>query len=334
MLRKYFQVLCGGVLLLLAPTSNSALAKVSSRVSVVLPRSKNKQMRRLQRRIRARAYRLRTCHKKALKKNLLTKGSVRVSFVVLPTGHVAKVQLGSNLPLRMRSCLTRHIKRWRLGKRRRRLPLGPFTVRFQVKYTGRDTKRARIAAMARIHPPRRSGKTEPVAIAVTCISGNCPRAIHGRSHFDRRPPRPADRASLRPSRGTGKTGSKAGADRSPRTPRSLVSSFVPPPRLRGRLSAKVRAKIRNRVTLLGACHQKALATNPKLRGLAKITMVIRKNGQSSKVSVTISGLNRAVKKCVHAKVSSWRLGRLPRSLFYGPFVVKFSVRPPRRAPRK
>ncbi len=100
---------------------------------------------------------------------------------------------------------------------------------------------------------------------------------------------------------------------------------MPPPKIKGAVGARVRAKIRSRVYSLRRCHRKVLEKNPKAKGSVKISFLIMNSGRTSNVRVT--GTPAATLACIKAKVARWHLGQVPKQTDYGPFTIRFTVAP-------
>lgn len=105
--------------------------------------------------------------------------------------------------------------------------------------------------------------------------------------------------------------------------KSRISSNVPPAALGPRDGSRVRAKVRARIYALRSCHRRVLKKTPKAEGTVKIRFTIAANGRVNNVSVT--GTPASVLACVKGKVARWSLGKIPRSISYGPLTVRFTI---------
>jgi len=85
---------------------------------------------RVRSKIRGRVYGLRSCYNRALIDNPKLSGSVRISFIIMPNGHVSNVNVVSGMGGSIVSCIRGKVGRWNLGKVPNQIFYGPFSVRF------------------------------------------------------------------------------------------------------------------------------------------------------------------------------------------------------------
>lgn len=85
---------------------------------------------RIRGKIRGRVYGLRSCYNRALIDNPKLSGSVRISFIIMPNGHVSNVNVVSGMGGSIISCVRSKVGRWSLGKVPSQIFYGPFSVRF------------------------------------------------------------------------------------------------------------------------------------------------------------------------------------------------------------
>ncbi len=110
--------------------------------------------------------------------------------------------------------------------------------------------------------------------------------------------------------------------------RSVSRRRVAPPRPRARVKSnavgrRVRANVRARVYGLRSCYNRGLINNPRLSGSVKVSFMIMPSGRLTSVKV-VSDMGLFMIRCVRDKVLRWNLGKVPKSVFYGPFAVRFT----------
>ncbi len=85
--------------------------------------------------VRSRVYSLRYCYNRLLPSHPTLKGTVRISFVVMPNGRVKSVNVSTGMGGSMKSCVRSTVARWTLGKPKISGPVyyGPFSVKFHAR---------------------------------------------------------------------------------------------------------------------------------------------------------------------------------------------------------
>lgn len=96
------------------------------------PRVRPKGGASISAKVRSRVYSLRYCYNRLLPSHPTLKGTVKISFVVLPGGRIKGVTITTGMGATMKSCVQTTVARWTLGKPKIAGPVyyGPFYVRF------------------------------------------------------------------------------------------------------------------------------------------------------------------------------------------------------------
>jgi len=103
--------------------------------------------------------------------------------------------------------------------------------------------------------------------------------------------------------------------------KTRIRCFVPPPRLPRSQGSRVRNRIRAKVYGLRTCHQRHTSGETLS---VQMTFHITKRGRVEQPKITVGGEDAAgMRRCIRRKIARWRLGRISRRLFFGPFTVRF-----------